>query len=156
LNQYGKLLKFKPMATKKTITKTKEKDFDFTTIKSYEDACIRANIDPVKSLPDVKICPAFLKKFIIAAYKLAIIASAIRNGSKLDWSNGNELKYYPWHWIKAYKEHTAGFGFSFSVYSLTYMYAYIGSRLSFPTLEQALYFAENFHDIWIDFKLEIE
>ena len=136
-------------------TKT-EKAFDFTTIKSYEDAAKRINIDAVKSLPDVSKCPAFLKKFIVAAYKLAVIASAIRGDIKLDWSNPNEWKYYPYHWIKADKKHPAGFGFSASGYTYAHSCTDIGSRLSFDTSEKALYFSKNFHDLWIDFKLEID
>lgn len=129
--------------------------FDFKTIRSYEDACKRQKIDPIKSLPDVSGIPKNLKKYIIAIYKLTIIASAIRDGSKLNWADSNQWKHQPYHWVDADKKRPSGFGFSLSAYDIWLTSSYCSSRLCFESGEKAIYFAENFHDLWIDFKLEI-
>lgn len=131
-------------------------EFDFKKIDSYEAACKFRNEDPEAILPDVSKSPEFLKKYTIAAFKLAYTNNVIRNGSKLDWSNGNEWKYGPWHGIKADKKHPAGFGFSGSDYTFTYAGTRIGSRLSSKSADETIHFAEIMHNEWMDFKLEIE
>ena len=112
--------------------------FDFRTIKSFEDACAKENVDPT-ALPDVSMIPEDLRKPIISAYKLMIIFLAINNGWRPDWSNSNQKKYYPWYWVLS-----SGFGFSDSAYDYVRTDSDVGSRLCTDTSEKALYIAEQF------------
>lgn len=115
-----------------------EGKFDFKTIKSFEDACAKQNIDST-ALPDVSMIPEDLRKPIVAAYKLMIIFLAINDGWRPDWSNSSQGKYYPWYWVLS-----SGFGFSCSYYYYDYADAAVGSRLCTNTSEKALYIAEQF------------
>ena len=86
------------MATKKS---TKKEKFDYTTIKSYEDACKKVGVDP-QALPDVSMIPEEFRKAIINCYKLYIIFKAINNGWIPDWRKYNQGKYYPCQGNPAY------------------------------------------------------
>lgn len=61
-------------------------------VKSYEDACVELNIckDPSASTLD----------------KIKIFAKALNEGIKIDFTNPNQNKYYPWFDFSA-----GGFGF---------------------------------------------
>ena len=115
-----------------------EGKFDFRTIKTFEDACAKENIDPTL-LPECSLLPEEFEKPIIAAYKLMIIFRAINNGWRPDWSNSSQLKYYPW-----YRVLSSGFGFSVSHYYYDDSDTDVGSRLCTETTEKALYIAEQF------------
>lgn len=112
--------------------------FDFRTIKSFEDACAKENVDPA-ALPEVSMIPEDLRKPIISAYKLMIIFRAINNGWRPDWSKLSQGKYYPWYGVLS-----SGFGFSYSIYGYAHASAAVGSRLCTDTSEKALYIAEQF------------
>jgi hypothetical protein len=120
--------------TKKTIKSIIK--FDYKTIKTFEDACKKLNIDP-KELPEVSIME--FAKPIIAAYKLMIIYKAINNGWIPNWANYNQYKYYPW-----FKVLSSGFGFSGSGCGYVYSITCVGSRLCTDTSEKAMYIAEQF------------
>ena len=122
--------------------------FDFRTIKSFEDACAKENIDPA-ALPDVSMIPEYLRKPIIAAYKLMIIFLAINNGWRPDWSNSNQKKYYPWYWVLS-----SGLGFSRSYCGYDGTYTFVGSRLCTDTSEKAIYISEQFREEYADFFLK--
>lgn len=89
---------------------------DYTTIKTFEDACAARKYDPLTCLPDVSKVPAHLQEYITAHTKLAIVAEAINpEGYEPDWSNWSERKYYPWPDIKTEQGgviNKAGFSFS--------------------------------------------
>ncbi len=118
--------------------KTVEDKFDFRTIKSFEDACAKENIDPT-ALPDVSMIPEDLRKPIVSAYKLMIIFRAINNGWRPDWNKSSQGKYYPWYGVLS-----SGFGFSGSRYIYDYTLTCVGSRLCTDTSEKALYIADQF------------
>lgn len=130
--------------TEKVQEQTTKVEFDFRTIKSFEDACKRVDVDPEK-LPDVSMLPEDLKKPIVAAYRLMVIFLAINNGWKPDWSNWNQYKYFPWYEVRS-----SGFGFSHSLYAYDLTYASVGSRLCTDTKEKALYIAEQFESEYLD------
>ena len=124
-------------------TKTKETvksnaKFDYKTIKTFEDACKKIDLDPAK-LPDVSIMPEKFRKPIIAASKLMIIYEAINNGWIPDWSNHSQYKYYPWFEVLS-----SGFGFSYSDYYCDFTFTLVGSRFCTDSSEKALYIAEQF------------
>ena len=126
------------MTTKAKKIKESSPEFDYTTIKTFEDACKKVNTDPAK-LPDVSGILEEFAKPIIAAYKLLIIYKAINNEWKPDWSNWDQYKYYP-----LFEVLSSGFGFSDSLYTYVYSHSTVGSRLCTDTWEKALYIAEQF------------
>jgi hypothetical protein len=69
-------------------------------IKTFEGACKALGID-AKKLPDVSMLPADHQDAIIAHYKLVIIAQALNEGWKPDWSDYNQYKYYPWFNVRS-------------------------------------------------------
>ena len=134
------------MTTK--IKKTKEiKPFDFRTIKSFEDACKRQKLNPT-FLPDVSMIREELRKFVIVAYKLAIIFKAINNGWTPNWSDYSQYKYYPWLSVLS-----SGFGFTASSYDSAFAITVVGSRLCTDTSEKALYIAKQFEAEYKDYLL---
>lgn len=125
---------------KQKTKKTEKSDrlFDYRTIKTFEDACKKLNLDTAK-LPDVSIMPERFRKPIIAASKLMIIYEAINNGWIPDWNNYDQYKYYPWFGVSS-----SGFGFSDTYYYCDFASTDVGSRLCTDTREKALYIAEQF------------
>jgi hypothetical protein len=138
------------MTTAKKKTAKASPKFDYTTIKTFEDACKKLGVDTEK-LPGVTGLPEEFAKPIIAAYKLLIIYKAINNGWKPDWSNYNQYKYYPWFEVLS-----SGFGFSVTIYDCAYSHASVGSRLCTDTREKALYIAEQFKAEYIEYFLYSE
>jgi hypothetical protein len=69
--------------------------FDYTTIKTFEDACNKLGITPETVLPDFSIFPEKHRKALIAIAMLFIITEALNDGWEPDFSNGNWDKYYP-------------------------------------------------------------
>jgi hypothetical protein len=136
------------MATKKA-TKKKEA-FDYTTIKTFEDACKKLGVDPEK-LPGVTGLLEEFAKPIIAAYKLMIIYKAINNGWKPDWNNSDQYKYYPWFYVLS-----SGFGFSTAAYDCVSTSTCVGSRLCTDSREKALYIAEQFEAEYVEYFLYSE
>jgi hypothetical protein len=133
------------MTTKAKKIKESSPEFDYTTIKTFEDACKKVNTDPAK-LPDVSGILEEFAKPIIAAYKLLIIYKAINNEWKPDWSNWDQYKYYPWFEVLS-----SGFGFSFSGFSYGSTYSSVGSRLCFESEEKAKYAGNQFLQLYKDF-----
>ena len=130
--------------------KNKTTEFDFRTIKSFEDACAKENINSAQ-LPDVSMIPEEFAKPVIAAYKLMVIFIAINNGWKPDWGNLDEYKYYPWFGVLS-----SGFGFSISDYGCDDSGTGVGSHLCTDKREKALYIAEQFEDEYKDYFLYSE
>jgi hypothetical protein len=135
------------MATKSKKTEKKVLKFDFRTIKTFEDACKKAGMDPT-ALPNLSSIPEEFRKPIIAAYKLMTIYKAINNGWRPDWNNWSQYKYYPW-----YEVSSSGFGFSDSSYYCVHAITYVGSRLCTDSSEKALYIAEQFKAEYQDYFL---
>ena len=121
----------------KKATKTTAK-FDFRTIRSFEDACKKENIDPI-ALPEVSMIPEEFRKALIAAYKLFIIFKAINNGWVADFTNSNQGKYYPYLWVLS-----SGFRFVFSNYDYVNTGTIVGSRLCTFSSEAAIYIGQQF------------
>ena len=135
------------MTTKKNKSEKPSTVFDYLTIKTFEDACMKLGLDPTK-LPETSEIPAELSKPIIAAYKLMIIYKAINDGWRPDWSNWNQYKYYPWFEVLS-----SGFGFSVTAYLCGDTTTAVGSRLCTDTKEKALYIAKQFESEYKDYLL---
>lgn len=138
------------MTTNSTKEENKVIEFDFRTIKTFEDACAKESIDP-QQLPDVSMIPEEMIKHVVAYYKLLVIYKAINNGWKPDWSDWDQYKYYPWFEVLS-----SGFGFSISGYDFDNSGAVVGSRLCTDTREKARYIAEQFEAEYRDFLLYSE
>lgn len=133
----------------KKIAKLKTEEFDYKTIKTFEDACMRVGIDPI--VPEIKAVHIEAIKAMIAYYKLVIIYLAINNGWKPDWSNWNQYKYFPWFQVLS-----SGFGFVDSLFVFDGSNSYVGSRLCTDTSEKANYIAGQFKDLYKDYLLYSE
>ena len=131
--------------TKKTAKAGSE--FDYTTIKSFEDACMKENIDPLM-LPDASMIPESFRKAIINAYKLMIIFKAINNGWVPNWKNRDEYKYFPWFYVSP-----SGAGLSHSVFRYAFTSTAVSSRLCTDTSEKALFIAKQFEAEYKEFLL---
>jgi hypothetical protein len=132
-------------ATKKTVKK--DLVFDYTKIKTFEDAYKHLGLDPAK-LPDVSDIPEEFRKPVIAGFKLMIIYQAINNGWKPDWSNYSQGKYYLWFEILS-----SGFGFSCTSYLYDGTRTTVSSRLCTDTSEKALYIGKQFEAEYKDYFL---
>lgn len=77
--------------------------------------------------------------------KLSIIAEALNEGWKPDWSNRSQYKYWPW------LEFTPGVGFSFYGCDYDRSASCVGSRLCFKNSDLAKYAATQFQSIYNDF-----
>jgi hypothetical protein len=120
----------------KTNTK-KTAEFDFRTIKSFEDACKKLNIDSLK-VP--KLLGEFSKP-IIAAYKLMVIFKAINNDWIPDWNNEDQYKYYPW--LSALP---SGLGYEHSSYICGLTRSSVSSLLCTDSSKKAIYMAKQFEN----------
>ena len=93
-------------------------------------------------------------KAIQSLYMLVIIAQAWNkiDGFTPDWSDGRQLKYFPWF---AYRENKgyAGFVFARANRTATYTNARFGSRFCFKSSNRARQFGEMFTDLFNDFLL---
>ena len=130
------------------IIKNSNGKFDYTTIKTFEAACIKTNVD-ITGIPDVSEIQDRFKKHIIAAYKLMIIFEAINNGWKPNWLDKKQIKFYP--------------TFLISMESSTMFYLrvyikdtrmYIGEsepRLCTDSSEKALYIGHQFMNEYKDY-----
>lgn len=134
--------------TKETSKSTTE-EFDYKSIKTFEDACKKTGIETTE--PEIKAAHIEPVKAMIAYYKLVIIFLAINNGWKPDWSDHNQWKYYPWFYVLS-----SGFGFADSDYYCGISYANVGSRLCTDTGEKAEYIAEQFKDLYQEYLLYSE
>lgn len=127
------------MTTKSKKAGTKEAAFDFRTIKGFEDACKKENIDPTK-LPDVSMIPEEFRKPLLAVYKIMIGYKAVNNGWKVDYGNTNQLKYFPWARVLS-----SGFGFSYSCSDYDFAFTSVGSRLCTDESDKAEHIFVNFN-----------
>lgn len=80
-----------------------------------------------------------------AHMKLSIIARALNEGWKPDWTNSNEAKWYP------YFSNPSGFGFSHTDFYYCFTTSTVGSRLCFKSSELAEYAGKQFESIYNDF-----
>lgn len=121
-------------------------------IKTFEEACKALNILP-EALPDVKTLPGKHLKAVTAFYKLTIIAEALNEGWAPDWSDHNQVKYYPWFDVVKDKKGISGFGLSYHVYDGWCSATFLGSRLCFKNRELAEYAGKKFKKLYEEFML---
>lgn len=135
------------MQTISITTKTKKKAAGNITdqVKTFEDACEILGIDGDVITGSISDALAGDADSIAAYAKLIIIARALNEGWKPDWSNNSQYKYVPWF------KHKSGFGLSFGGYGGWRTFTAVGSRLCFKTKELAEYAATQFADLYNDY-----
>ena len=117
----------------------------YTKIKTFEDACLVLELDAKNVIPDFSFFPKNDIQPMIDHAKLVIINQAINGKDYIpDWSNSNEIKYYPWFIMGS----SSGVGFAFGAYDSWLSHSHVGSRLCFKTREKALYAGKQFEDLY--------
>lgn len=151
---------------------------DYTTIRSYEDACVALGIEPTlnkslivrngDSVEDLFELP----KHIVAQMKLETICRALWGGEVKVYPDpkGERTYWYPWFALytkdemeRMNKEQRgallsanaatgarAGFGCLYAPYRSSHSGAYGGFRLCLDTEEKAEYFGKQFVELWAE------
>lgn len=114
-------------------------------VKTFEDACEVLGIDPCSSLPSVDHLSVDGRS-IMAYAKLTIIARALNDGWKPDWSDYNQYKYVPWFESRGSASGLASYDFD-DWCSITD----VGSRLCYKTADLARYAGKQFEDLYNEF-----
>lgn len=150
---------------------------DYTTIKTYEDACEALSVEPIFNEPN-PIMNLYgveyeVEPHIIALMKLETISRALWGK---DWmpepdASGSKLFYYPVFALYTQQEidnmnederggllsaaantgATAGFGFLNTANRSSLASAHNGFRLCQETREKALYFGKQFLELWAEY-----
>lgn len=125
-------------------------------ITTWEKACEVRGYDP-NNLPNVSGLSEKFQKWLIANYKLAVIAEAINtdeNGNvwEPDFTNGN-WKYFPWFEVKASEEKPGGFAFSYSYFGHWYACTSVGSRLCFDSSDKVYHVEKYFEELYLEQQL---
>ncbi len=115
-------------------------------IKTYEDAYCALGSPAFISLDDT--FQDDRAKSIIAYSKLLVIAEALNEGWKPDWTNSSEYKYYPW-----FKKNTSGSGLSCFGYASWCARSFVPARLCFKSSELAEYAGKQFIDLYSEYML---
>lgn len=150
---------------------------DYTTIKTYEDACKALSIEPIVNKLDlVKVVgneQILLPKHIIALMKLETISCALwgREWQPKPEADSSEGYWLPWFGLftkdeiedmseedrgallscSSYNGSAAGFGMLNTSYRSSYTIAHIGFRLCQETEEKAAYFGKQFIELWAEY-----
>lgn len=117
-------------------------------ITTFTEACKVLNLDPEKVLPDVSAFPPPHQAALTAAGKLFIIAEALNEGWKPDWTN-DDYKYYPWFDLEKDEDNNPS-GFRLDYVDCHYSLSCVGSRLCFKSRELAEYAGTQFTDLYRD------
>ena len=151
---------------------------DYTTIRSYEDACVALGIEPTlnkslivrngDSVEDLFELP----KHIVAQMKLETICRALWGGEVKVYPDpkGERTYWYPWFALytkdemermnkeqrgallsaRAIYGAAAGFGYLDTYSRSSHSNAYGGFRLCLDTEEKAEYFGKQFVELWAE------
>ena len=118
------------------------KDFDYKTIKTYEDAVKARKVD------DDDIIYPTDRPHIVTYKKICHIIKVINNGWVPNWSDSNQRKYFPWFAVSP-----SGSGFSVSACDYHSSNSSVGSRLLTDTSEKASYLASQLQYLYIQYLL---
>lgn len=112
-------------------------------VKTFEDALRETGRPGVPEFSDV---PEDLRDYFKAQYKMVVIAEALNEGWKADWTDGSQKKWFPWFFVSS-----SGFAF-YDTHSFYCSSPGAGdsSRLCFKTEALARYAGKQFVQIWDD------
>lgn len=110
-------------------------------VKTFENACEVLGIEVPVFTYDATDIDA---KSTVAYRKLCIIARALNEGWKPDWTNSSEYKYLPWF-------KSSGSGFAFDDYDYWLTCTTVGSHLCYKSSELAEYAGKQFIEIYNDY-----
>ena len=116
---------------------------DYKTIKTYDDAVEARPVD------DDDIIYETDSPHIVAYKKICHIIKTINNGWTPDWSDDDQRKYFPWFEVSP-----SGSGFSVPLYDSYCTLSCVGSRLLTDSSEKALYMANQFQDLYVQYLLK--
>lgn len=159
------------------ISKPKPTLDDYTTIKTYEDACEALDADPALNEPNPVMnlygMEYEIPPHIIALMKLETISCALwgRTWTPEPDADGSKLFYYPVFALYTQQEienmdederggllsanavggAVAGFGFLYTSPRSSYSGAHSGFCLCQETREKALYFGKQFIELWAEY-----
>lgn len=111
-------------------------------VKTFEDALLETGRPGVPEFSDI---PEDMRDYFKAQYKAVVIAEALNEGWKADWTNGNQEKWFPWFYVSS-----SGFAFHVTTYYCSPPAAGDGSRLCFKTEALARYAGRQFLQVWDD------
>lgn len=150
---------------------------DYTSIKTYEDACEALGVEPIFNEPN-PIMNLYgveyeVEPHIIALMKLETISRALwgKTWKPEPDADGSKLFYYPVFALYTQQEiedmdederggllsasagagAIAGFGYLYTNYRSSFANAHIGFRLCQETREKALYFGRQFLELWAEY-----
>lgn len=140
---------------------------DYTTIRSYEDACAALKCSPID---EKALHSAGVRKGIIALIKLETISRALwgKNYQPKPDASGNSRFYFSWFTLWTEREiketedlvyipvidalnNRAGFGSAHTDYAPSIANASVGSLLWQESREKAKYFGQQFIELWFDY-----
>lgn len=145
-------------------------------VKTFEDACNELGNDHQTVIDYYALCDATCAKDILSYAKLRIIAAALNEGWKPQFTT-DEYRYSPWFYLYAqpeidemneeeksrvvYRAHGSanafgGVAYAPTSYDSSYSYTHIGSRLAFKTCKLAEYAGRQFVEIWADYVFKPE
>jgi hypothetical protein len=117
-------------------------------VTSYADACNLVGIQPL-TISDFSYVPEEDQEATYAYHQITIIARALNQGWKPDYSNGNETKYYPYFiWSDSA---AGGPGFSYDDFRFDNSCSFVGARLVFKSEDLAEYAGKQFVSIYNQF-----
>lgn len=149
-----------------------EKQFDFRSIKTINDACEKAGVEFEAFMAMIEPLPEHIQ----ALCALELIIKAINDG----WVNpldGETWVYFPWIWVYDNEDRdriekrdparadlirftrpdgSCGLAFAYSDSAWSRSDANFGSRLACKSREQATYVACEFKDLLASYRLPIE
>lgn len=142
---------------------------NYKSIKTYEDACTALG----ESVNEEKLSNAGVPKHIIALMKLELVCKALWGGEVKVYpdAEGSRVYYYPWFWLYTKNEidsmsdkerglllsaaagtgAIAGWGSAGTDGRSSYSDADGGFRLCLDTEEKALYFGQQFIELWAEY-----
>jgi hypothetical protein len=122
-----------------------------SSIKTFEGACRKLNIIPEDIIMSFPAGMEQHAKQIAAHYKLVIIAAALNNGWKPDWTNGKWDKYYPYFTMGD----ATGNDFAFEGIDERDMYSGNSASLCYRSSEIAYYAGTKFISLYKDYLLSV-
>lgn len=113
----------------------------YENIKTFNDACLACGTTEQEF--DQRFQNLGLDADTLNYERIKIIAKAINQGWKADWSDTTQRKYYPY-----FKVLPSGDGFSLSLCVYGCTHSAVGSRLCFESDEKCNYAAKQFTNIY--------